>query len=642
VVSALAAAGAPRDGEPSRIRIQPRRRPDPEGLRRFKRALLEAPPGTAAVPDAPAPRAGVSPPAVTAGGEGLANLPDNAIAGFSVVPSDATLAVGPDHVVQLVNIVGRITNKADGAASTFTLRSFFQLDDDALETDPRVIFDVASQRWFATILQFSDARQQSSVVLAVSATSDPTGAFCLFRLGNPTAETFIQDFPQIGIDDHKVIVTYIAFTFAGEAFVGSGYYAVSKAALVDSAASGCSPQSVPTVRVAPDPERYGVYPAQALSSTDRLYMAMSGGVEPSSELLLFAVDGQPGVTMVTEETTVLPTRPWSPPPDAQQAGSALRLATNDASVITAVWQHGVLWVGGNEACAPSGDTLGATRSCLRLVQIQTDLPTVQQDITFGAPGEYYYYPALSPDLDGNLFVVFNASSASEFAGVRMTGRRETDPPNTLAAATPLRAGGGAQTGSARMGDYYGAALDPADPSQVWVTAEYIRATAPRDWGTYVARLTFSVVPTPTLSRALNATTFQTGDPLAVSSTASNPGDARNVDVYFGLLLPPGAGPALGCPLGDAAAFAAEGTSGLFVRCLSSSPATFPRLAVGVSIPAGLPATTVADVFASVWPPAPGGTYVVFMAFTAPEALVDGLLGPGDIVVLASAPLTFFP
>jgi hypothetical protein len=326
-----------------------------------------------------------------------------------------------------------------------------------------------------------------------------------------------------------------------------------------------------------------------------------------------------------------------------QAGSAVKLATNDASVITAVWQRGSLWVGGNERCVPRGDSFLTARSCLRLIQVQTDLLSVQQDITFGAAGQHYYYPALGPDAAGNLFVVFNASSSSAFAGVRVTGRRATDPPTTLAAATLLRAGGGAQTDpSGRMGDYYGAALDPADLSKVWVTAEYIRATATRDWGSYVAQLMFSVVPPPALALALNDGTFHAGDPLTVDLTVSNPGPEMVVDVYFGLLLPPAAGPAFGCPLGDAVAFASGAVSNFVVRCLSDSASTYPRLVAGAFIPAGLPATVVPDFLALPWPEAPAGVYVVFMAFTSPGALVHGSVGPGDILVVTSAPLTFFP
>src|SRR5256885_7244198 len=52
-------------------------------------------------------------------------------------------------------------------------------------SDPRVIYDAISGRWFATYLQYSIAASSSSIILAVSTTSDPTGSFCRYRIGNP-------------------------------------------------------------------------------------------------------------------------------------------------------------------------------------------------------------------------------------------------------------------------------------------------------------------------------------------------------------------------------------------------------------------------------------------------------------------------
>ena len=616
--------------------VKPRHPRDPEALQRLK-SLLKAPqpvtrPGQMIVDSGPPPVAAVR-LAVVSAFEGLANLPDNvAKTGFAAIPSDANLAVGPNHVFEMVNVLGRISDKSGGTLSTFTLRSFFQLDAATDESDPRVLYDAASDRWFATYLQPS--RTQSTLVLAVSTTGDPTGTFCRFRLGDPTSETFLQDFPQLGISDDKVIVTYNAFNLPGSSFLGAGYYAINKADLVTG--GGC-PTSIRRVRVAPDPLRYGVQPAQSLSSTHTLYMAMNDGITlDASRIVVMGVNGVPGVDTVSEDTFTVNVRPWQVPPDAEQGGTDVRLTTNDESVITAVWQRGALWIGGNEQCRPGGDP--TARSCLRVIHIQTDTRGVQEDTTFGASGQYYYYPALAPDGSGNLIVVFNASSATDFAGVRATGRRTIDPPSTLVASIPLRLGGGAQTSSSgRMGDFYGAAMDPVDPGKVWVIAEYIRATAAGDWGTVIAELTFG--PPPTIALALNSATFKTHDELRLDLTVDNPMGALSVDIYLGAVLPPAAGPGLGCPMGDAVAFVTP-SSGVAIRCLSSSPASFPRFVAGGSIAAG--ASTLASYFSFVWPAAPAGTYTIFVAFAVPGSLGDGDIGPDDIIAVASSALTFSP
>ena len=57
--------------------------------------------------------------------EGLDNDDNAALAGLVVTPPDPQLAVGPNHVVEMVNVVGRIYGKTGNPIQTFTLASFF-------------------------------------------------------------------------------------------------------------------------------------------------------------------------------------------------------------------------------------------------------------------------------------------------------------------------------------------------------------------------------------------------------------------------------------------------------------------------------------------------------------------------------------
>ncbi|HET7340238.1 MAG TPA: hypothetical protein VFL90_02160, partial [Methylomirabilota bacterium] len=172
-----------------------------EAVRRWKENLRHGHPaprgqGHVAIDTAPAP-AGSTPLVGTVVGqfEGLANADNDAVYGtaLGILPPDNNLGVGPDHVFQIVNIVGRTTDKTGATARTFDLNSFFALDFLYSESDPKVIYDAASGRWFATYLEFADFSPffaDSSIMLAVSQTSDPNGSFCLYKLGNPTSESF--------------------------------------------------------------------------------------------------------------------------------------------------------------------------------------------------------------------------------------------------------------------------------------------------------------------------------------------------------------------------------------------------------------------------------------------------------------------
>ncbi|HMC68257.1 MAG TPA: hypothetical protein VKJ07_03805, partial [Mycobacteriales bacterium] len=242
--------------------------------------------------------------------EGLANVDNDAIYGtpLGILPPDNNLGVGPDHIFQIVNIVGRTSDKTGGAATTFDLNSFFALDFLYSESDPKVVYDASSGRWFATYLEFVDFSpffSDSSIMLAVSQTSDPTGNFCVYKLGNPTSETFLQDFPQIGVSDDKVVVSYNGFQFplTVEVFIGAGYYVVNKADL-----TSCAP--LRSTRIAPDPTLNTAQPVQNLSAgTDAFVVSHTGSGDAT--LALLTITGEPGVSPVGVSRASLPINAWS-------------------------------------------------------------------------------------------------------------------------------------------------------------------------------------------------------------------------------------------------------------------------------------------------------------------------------------------
>lgn len=141
---------------------------------------------------------------------------------------------------------------------------------------------------------------------------------------------------------------------------------------------------------------------------------------------------------------------------------------------------------------------------------------------------------------------------------------------------------------------------------------------------------------PTLKLDVGASGLTPGEASALTAIVGNPGGAATVDVYLGVQLPPAAGAGLGCPQGDAIAFAAEGSESLVVRCASESPATFPRFAAGADIPAGLPPTTLPGFFGLKWMQT--GANTVFMVFTKAGSLADGVIHPEDVIALAAEPV----
>ena len=120
------------------------------------------------------------------------------------------------------------------------------------------------------------------------------------------------------------------------------------------------------------------------------------------------------------------------------------------------------------------------------MQIQTGTTlSVTQAFDVGAPGWYYYYPAIQVDGADNLLAVFSGSSASTFAGV-YAGGQPAGQPNLFSAPVLIRAGNAAYERD-RWGDFSGAGIDSSDAT-VWIAGEYSKAA--NAWGTHIAEIGF--------------------------------------------------------------------------------------------------------------------------------------------------------
>src|SRR5207249_8371930 len=128
------------------------------------------------------------------------------------------------HVVQMVNVVGRIwTNGSAGAA--FQLNAFF-LAGAHFTSDPWVLFDQESGRWFAGIFDVTRGAED----LAVSTTGNPTGSWFIYQ---PTYGN-CPDQAKGGIDTNVLALGFNVFSGIGcpGGFLGAGIQVLNKAEMV--------------------------------------------------------------------------------------------------------------------------------------------------------------------------------------------------------------------------------------------------------------------------------------------------------------------------------------------------------------------------------------------------------------------------
>ena len=164
--------------------------------------------------------------------EGLNNEDNAALFGRRVNPPDPVGAVGPNHYVEMVNLVFAVYDKkGTRLAGPFLLGSLFQgfaVTDCARNAgDPIVLYDRHVDRWILT--QFTSAGPTYYNCIAVSQTPDPTGAYFRYAF---SSGTFFPDYPKYGVWKDSYSLTSRDFGSAGE--YGISVYSLEKQRMIDS------------------------------------------------------------------------------------------------------------------------------------------------------------------------------------------------------------------------------------------------------------------------------------------------------------------------------------------------------------------------------------------------------------------------
>ena len=436
-------------------------------------------------------------------------------------PPDTQIAVGPDTVVETVNSNMSVWSKSGTRLQAVDLNLFYSPAAGYSVTDSRILYDTQSNRFILSSVA-NNPPAGSILELAVSQSSDPTSSWTRWQV--KTAAQVLIDQPSVGTSDDKVTIawaeavpppcqnqtTYYCFT-------GQFIAVLQKSDLLSSGAPS-------TYATAGDLNRFGIVPAQALSSTSTQYLVYNnadpyflvenncpppappgyyGNCPTLGEISLTGTPAAHNIAMTEVDPLILPT---TAPVNAGQLGSSTLINTGDDRLVSAVWRNGRLWTSATDGnCSQTNpNPANVTESCVRVIESLTNQGgMIFHHAILNAGSDFTYYPAVSTDNAGDVFVVFSRSTSSMYPGVWVSGLLFGD----VAAWSPmtlLKAGNGPYDSTAgtcgghnRWGDYSGAATDPTDPTDVWVAGEYaLNNPNTCVWGTAIGRLTYSA-PTVT-------------------------------------------------------------------------------------------------------------------------------------------------
>ena len=382
--------------------------------------------------------------------------------GANFTPPDMGFAVGGGKEIELVNLVGRVwSGSPPSPGSAFRLDRFFASSGDDL-SDPWVLFDAPSGRFFAGIFDITLGGE----VLAVSKTADPGGSWYVYRVRYPSAVVTNGGCPDQGkggVDDSLIGLGFNVFSSPGcplrSIFKGAAVEVFNKS-------EAMSGSTLHLNYTDPMPSRFSLVPAHALSPQSTLYLA---SLDPGSgnKLHLTTATGVPtGSAHATfSNLPDLSVPSYSSPPKALQRGTSTKIDSGDDRTQNVVYRSGRLVVAQSMGCVPSEDR--ATRACVRLYEVDTSTNQLISALTLGKSGTYALYPAASITSAGDVVVTLGASSSSMYPS--LVGLAV--PIGTSTVAYSIVASGTAPNTTGRYGDYFATAIDPANADTFWAAGE---------------------------------------------------------------------------------------------------------------------------------------------------------------------------
>ncbi len=465
--------------------------------------------------------------------EGLSQQDNFNTFGFRVNPPDPNGDVGPNHYIEMINLVFGVYSKTGtlllGPIDTGTLWSGFPIEDCTDPSgDPVVLYDQLADRWILTqfTTRFSDHPENDVFYncIAISTTGDPTGSY--YRYAFTTGHNF-PDYPKYGVWTDSYVLTTREFGPTVE--YGIGVYALEKNKMVNGdpkarsvsffldgndpailplVGDGLLPADIdgkqkpktdakiPIVGTQDDGGPYGATfdalniwdlrvkwrstPIASLVLNTQLPVAsfdsifpcgvVLGSLPPSSRDCL----PQPGVTDGSRFLDILSYRQRPTFRLAYRNFKSYETLVTNQSVEAAPGVAGVRWYEIRRNAAGNYSVF-------------------QQGTYAAGDGVHRWMGSIAQDKKGNMGLGYSVvNGTTVYPGIRYTGRLTGDPLGqmTLGEGTIIDGSGVQTTTNSRWGDYTDMTVDPTDDCTFWYVNEYYtaagQASSAAGWQTRIA------------------------------------------------------------------------------------------------------------------------------------------------------------
>ncbi|HEX8492256.1 MAG TPA: carboxypeptidase regulatory-like domain-containing protein [Pyrinomonadaceae bacterium] len=525
-------------------------------------------------------------------------------AGSFSFPPDTVIDVGPNHVVEMTNTTFRVYGKTGTpltpVARLSTLFAGLGAPCGTLNNgDPIALYDAQADRWnlsqFCLPTPGPNVTTPGHVLIAISQTPDPTGAYYLYDFVTPKG--LFPDYPKLGVwSDGYYMSTR---QFASNA-TGAGVFAFDRdkmlkgepastyiyfdVPLIDPTASlnflpadidGLTPPppgapcpfaffTADEHGTGPDGMKFYDFHADFATPANSTFT-----VRPEGIVAVAAFDPTLNESSLTAADTfrddidqpvqTKPTPVATPTPTPNTAGQRLdgiadrimhRLAyRNFGAHESLVVTHTV-----DVNATPSNLRTGH-RAGIRYYEFRKSgagpYSVFEQATYAGALGDttHRWMGSAAQDYQGNIAVGYSVSSSTVYPGIRYAARLTTDPSGGLMQGEQsIIEGSGIQknTGS-RWGDYSSLNIDPSDDATFWFATEYFTAaeeasTCSACWQTRIGAFKLPGTTAAPIGSLQGTVTDGNGNPIQGALVKSSDGYVRVTDAngaYSFAMMAPG-------------------------------------------------------------------------------------------------------
>jgi PKD repeat protein len=429
---------------------------------------------------------------VGAGFPGATNNDNGSLLGILIAPPDTDGSVGPNHFVQMINLLTTIYDKSGNVVTpSFASNAFWSGIGGNCEPynqgDPIVLYDEAADRWLVSQFAFPDSLSSFSQCVAISQTGDPTGGYNRYEFSFDNIG--FNDYPKHGIVSDSITMIANIFRPRGPFFNFAGTFlgVMDKAAMYAGQPASLIGFNIGTGEfgfIAGDLDGPGSSEAlfatamSTASAFDIWQIDVDWATENASANQIASIP----VTAYDSDLCGASREACIPQPNGGPALEAItdrlmhRLQIRDFGTYrTMVTAHTV--------------DVGNGRAGIRWYEMRETNGSwsLYQEGTYGpSDGENRWMPSAAMNAAGDIGIGYLLASENTFVSTAVTGQSAAaSGSGTLDAAEQIcAAGSGVQEDTGRSGDYSSTSIDPTT-GNFWHTNEVFTTTGQFQWATFV-------------------------------------------------------------------------------------------------------------------------------------------------------------